>query len=251
MNKTPIRYAGAKSKAIKHLSEFFPKDLNKVVSPFIGGGSFEVFLTNNNIEIIGYDIFKPLYILWDTILNNKEELCKRLSQIEPTKENFIKYKKILLSWEYTQEMFKDWKTDFYKKEPIFLTDIEVATFYFFSHNTSYGPAYLGWPSSVYLNDKSWKKTIKSIMDFDGKNIKIYNEDFVTSIPKHVNDFLYLDPPYYVGGEDNKMHGGIYPAKNFPIHHDNFNHEKLNSFLNKPSLNTFAVSNVYFLKNENF
>ena len=36
--KTPIRYAGGKSRAIKHITPFV-KDEDKIVSPFIGGGS--------------------------------------------------------------------------------------------------------------------------------------------------------------------------------------------------------------------
>ena len=44
-NKTPIRYAGGKTRAIKHIIPYFPKDLKNVISPFMGGGSLEVYLT--------------------------------------------------------------------------------------------------------------------------------------------------------------------------------------------------------------
>ena len=36
MNKTPIRYAGGKSRAIKHIMPYFPNNLEYVVSPFHG-----------------------------------------------------------------------------------------------------------------------------------------------------------------------------------------------------------------------
>ena len=42
--KTPIRYAGGKSKADKQVTEllpFFPLP-RRIISPFIGGGSLEV-----------------------------------------------------------------------------------------------------------------------------------------------------------------------------------------------------------------
>jgi len=42
--KTPIRYAGGKSKAYNTITEhlpFFPKP-KRIISPFIGGGSLKV-----------------------------------------------------------------------------------------------------------------------------------------------------------------------------------------------------------------
>ena len=43
------------------------------------------------------------------------------------------------------------------------------------------------------------------------------------------DILYLDPPYFLTG-DSKMFKGIYPMRNFPIHHNTFNHELLAQLL---------------------
>jgi len=42
---------------------------------------------------------------------------------------------------------------------------------------------------------------------------------------HNDDFLFLDPPYYLGG-DSKMFKGMYPNCNFAIHHNKFNHQRL-------------------------
>jgi len=56
--KTILRYAGGKSRAIKHINQFIPDDINDIVSPFIGGGSLEVFLaTERNLKVKAYDIF--------------------------------------------------------------------------------------------------------------------------------------------------------------------------------------------------
>ncbi len=81
MNKTPIRYAGGKSKAIKHILPYFPQNLEYVISPFIGGGSLEVHLANLGINVYGYDIFKPLVIFWQQILNNNQEFVEYLKTI--------------------------------------------------------------------------------------------------------------------------------------------------------------------------
>ena len=63
------------------------------------------------------------------------------------------------------------------------------------------------------------------------NLKVDKGSFEETIPKHNNDFLYLDPPYYLGG-NSKMFKGIYPMRNFPIHHNGFNHDLLADLLKK-------------------
>ena len=236
MNKTPIRYAGGKTRAIKHIIPYFPTDLTNVISPFMGGGSLEVYLTNLNINVHGFDIFKPLVTFWDEMINDNENFVNFLRTIEPTAENYKVVKDKLVNWEYTQEMLKGWKTDFYVREnPITLTSVEIASYYYFNHNTSYGPGYLGWPSSVYLTQTKWNKMIDDISKFDGSKLRVSQSDFSDVIIGHPNDFIYLDPPYFMGKDsDNKMHAAIYPMKNIPVHHEGFNHELLRDLLHSHS-----------------
>ena len=40
--KTPLRYPGGKSKAIKTLSSWFPQIISEYREPFIGGGSIAI-----------------------------------------------------------------------------------------------------------------------------------------------------------------------------------------------------------------
>lgn len=232
INKTPIRYAGGKTRAIKHIIPYFPKDITKIVSPFMGGGSIEVYLTNLGIQVESYDIFRPLVKFWNQIINNNKGFVEFLKTIEPTEENYKIIKEKLVKWEYTQEMLGEWKTDFYKREqPLELSDVEVASYYYFNHNTSYGPGYLGWPSSVYLNPSKWNKMIGDISKFDGTLLCVGESDFTNVIEKNPDEYLYLDPPYFMGRDsDNKMHAAIYPMKNIPVHHDGFEHEKLRDLL---------------------
>ena len=75
-------------------------------------------------------------------------------------------------------------------------------------------------SSVYNDEKKYNNMLNRVKNFNVKNLEVYNETFETSIPKHINDFLYLDPPYFLEG-DSKMFRGIYPMRNFPIHHNGF------------------------------
>jgi DNA adenine methylase len=229
--KTPIRYAGGKSKAIKIITPYV-KDVNKIVSPFIGGGSLEVHWASMGKEVIGYDLFDVLVNFWNVLLNNRDELVLKLKEITPTGDEYNRIKEILMTWDNTQNMLKDWKTKHYvREEVITLDNITAAAYYYFNHNTSYGPGYLGWGSSVYLKEKKWNDMIEKISKFDLPTLSVNQGSFETVIPKHSEDFLYLDPPYYLEKDsDNKMFTGIYPMRNIPVHHNGFDHEKLRDLL---------------------
>jgi len=231
--KTPIRYAGGKSRAIKHITPYVI-NVNKIVSPFLGGGSLEVHWASLGKEVVGYDLFDVLVNFWNVLLNNKEELVEKLKEISPTSEEYSRIKEILMKWDNTQEMLKDWKTDHYKRDEVInLDNITAAAYYYFNHNTSYGPGYLGWGSSVYLTEKKWNDMIDKISKFELPNLSVAQGSFEEIIPNHNKDFLYLDPPYYLEKDsDNKMFTGIYPMRNIPIHHDGFDHELLRDLLKK-------------------
>jgi len=231
--KTPIRYAGGKSRAIKIISPYLDNE-TKIVSPFMGGGSLEVNWASKGIEVIGYDLFDALVNFWDVLLTNRDELVTKLKTITPTAEEYNRIKEILMTWENTQEMLKGWKTDHYKRENIIeLDEVTAAAYYYFNHNTSYGPGYLGWGSSVYLQKKKWDKMIEDISKFIVPTLSVKQGSFESVLPNHTQDALYLDPPYFLEKDkDNKMFTGIYPMRNIPIHHDGFDHEKLRDLLHQ-------------------
>jgi DNA adenine methylase len=229
--KTPIRYAGGKTKAIKIITPYI-KDVNKIVSPFIGGGSLEVHWASMGKEVIGYDLFDVLVNFWNVLLTNRDELVVKLQEITPTSNEYHRIKEILMKWDNTQNMLKDWKTKHYVREDVItLDDVTAAAYYYFNHNTSYGPGYLGWGSSVYLKEKKWDDMINKISKFNLPTLSVNQGSFETVIPKHSEDFLYLDPPYYLEKDsDNKMFTGIYPMRNIPVHHNGFDHKKLKDLL---------------------
>lgn len=229
--KTPLRYAGGKTRAIKFITPFV-KDYQEIYSPFIGGGSLEVHWASLGKKVYGFDIFDALVNFWNVLLNNPKELSWKLQQISPTEEEYKRIKDILINWDKTQTLLSDWKTDYYKRTtPISLDNITAAAYYFFNHNTSYGPGYLGWGSKVYLNQNKWNSMVKKIETFNLKNLMVQEMSFENVIENNPNKFLYLDPPYYLEKDnDNKMFTGIYPMRNIPVHHNNFDHIKLRDLL---------------------
>ena len=223
--KTPIRYAGGKSKAYKKITPFM--NLNSsIVSPFIGGGSLEsVWAEETNV--IGYDIFFPLTNWWDVILSTPDDLADALMQFTPDKETYDFVKEELMQWSYTQDMLKDWKTDYYVREPRALDNLTAAAYYYFNHNLSYGPMYLGWMSKIYQDQKKWNASVDRVRKYHNPKLHVKYGRFEDVLPSHSTEQLYLDPPYYLDKDaDNKMFKGIYPNANIDVHHTGFNHELL-------------------------
>jgi DNA adenine methylase len=229
--KTPLRYAGGKSRAIKHISHL-AKNEKTIVSPFFGGGSLEIFWASQHKKIIGYDIFDVLVNFWDVLLNKNDELVHELNKITPTIEEYKRIKEELMKTPNTQNMLSEWKTDTYRRTDIVEIDnVKLAAYYYFNHNCSYGPGYLGWGSSIYLNDVKWQGMIDKIRKFKVPYMEVKRDSFENVLINHNQDFIYLDPPYYTEMDsDNKMHAAIYPMKNIPVHHDGFNHELLRDLL---------------------
>jgi len=208
---TPLRYAGGKSLAVGLVIEHMPDNINRIISPFLGGGSIEVACAVElGLPVMGFEIFDILVNYWQVQLNKPRPLYDRLLKFQPTREEFKRVKcRIKRHWDKEEK----------------LNNIDLAAYYYFNSNTSYGPHFLGWPSSVYLQPLRYKKMIEKVRDFRANNMRVECASFEDVIPKYNNDFLYCDPPYYLEG-DSKTFIGMYPHRNFPVHHNNFQHEKL-------------------------
>ena len=212
---SPIRYAGGKSLAVGHVIELLPDNIKRVVSPFFGGGSIEIAMSKElDLEVIGYDIFDILCNYWKFQIEKPKLLYEKLKELKPDKKTFEKIRFIL--------------NDVWKKK-VKLDPLTLAIYYVYNFNLSYGPGFMGWSSDIYLDEKRYKRMIENIRDFDPKNLKVGCADFQEVIKKYPNDFLYCDPPYYIG-KDSKMFKGIYPMRNIPVHHNGFPHEVLRDLL---------------------
>lgn len=235
---SPLRYAGGKSKAIGLILENLPKlKEKKIVSPFFGGGSVELCLSQMlGINVIGYDIFNMLVNFWYVLINHKDEFIKELTKFNITEEEFTYNRNVLLNyWEKIKPNDLTYKTKYrveLKPEDLIKLDeniINQAVYYYYNMSLSYGPMFLGWVSSVELNKNKFNRKLNKIRGMNLINLEIKCASFQEILEKHINDFLFLDPPYYLDG-DSKMFKGIYPNCNFAIHHTNFNHTKLAEML---------------------
>src|SRR3990167_4724830 len=179
-----IRYAGGKSLAVGHILELLPDNVTKIISPFFGGGSVEIAMSKYlDLEVRGYEIFDILCNYWKFQIEQPKLLYEELKKLKPNKEEFERIRLIL--------------NDVWKKK-IVLDPLTLAVYYVYNFNLSYGPGFMSWSSKIYLNDKRYKAIIERIRDFKPKNLKVECSDFREVTKKYSNDFMYLDPPYYIG-----------------------------------------------------
>jgi DNA adenine methylase len=231
---SPLRYPGGKTKAIGLILDNLPKLKRKrIISPFFGGGSFELCLSQNlGIEVVGYDIFGMLTNFWNVLIHHKDKFISELEKFDITPEEFTYNRHILLNyWEKIKPDELNYKT----KKKVELKDSDLtllddnkvlqAVYYYYNMTLSYGPMFLGWPSSNEINKNKFERRLEKMKSMSFKNLSVECSDFEEVIKKHKDDFIFLDPPYYLGG-DSKMFKGIYPNTNFAIHHDAFDHKKM-------------------------
>ena len=235
---SPLRYAGGKSKAVGMILSNLPKlKRKKIISPFFGGGSFELCLSQNlDIEVVGYDVFGLLVNFWNILIHDKQRFIEELKKFNINTEEFTYNRHLLLNyWDKIKPDDLNYKTKKkieLKEQDLLLLDnnkLLQAVYYYYNMSLSYGPMFLGWPSSNEINKPKFLRRISKLENLNLKNLSVSQCDFEEVIQKHSDDFIFLDPPYYLEG-DSKMFKGMYPNCNFAIHHNNFKHEKMRDLL---------------------
>ena len=212
---SPLRYAGGKSLAVGYVVGQIPANVRRLVSPFVGGGSVEVACARElKMQVAAFDVFDILANYWREQIARPQQLHRALSRIAPDAANYAAVKK---------ELKAHWLGE--KK----LTPSRLATCYYFNHNLSYGPGFLGWMSKIYEEPARYARMLQKVRDFRPGDLHVECADFAEVIAEYRRDFLYCDPPYFLDG-DSRMFRGIYPQRNFPVHHNNFSHEKLRDML---------------------
>lgn len=208
MNKSPLRYAGGKTRACKILdnilNKYFDIDAtDKIISPFFGGGSFEFHIQNNyKLNIIANDKFTPLYHFWYSCKNHKDDMCdeliKRLDTI--TKEDFYDLRENIMR-----------ETD----------KLKQSIMYFIINRCSFNAATLSGGFSLFNSKKRFTETsIGRIKNLELSKFDIYNLDFEDFMNMNIYEksIIFLDPPYYL--KNSNLYG-----KDGDMHR-NFNHNKL-------------------------
>lgn len=201
MNVSPLRYPGGKTRACKILHEIFNKnfdttEIDTVISPFFGGGSFEFYLQNKyKYKIVANDLFEPLYNFWTSCKNERELLCNSLYSVQGV----------------TKEFFNECKAS-----------VNLPYNYFIVNRCSFsGSTCSGGFSPEASKKRFTKSSIDRIKNLELDSFEMFNQDFTTFLDQDFTDtsFLFVDPPYYLE-KKSKLYGTKGDL------HLNFNHTRL-------------------------
>ena len=103
-----------------------------------------------------------------------------------------------------QNIFQGLKTKYYNRNPVSMNKDKLAAYYFYNHNLSYGPMFLGWYSSLFNDHKKYIAAIERVRDFKAPTLQVEEGNFDGVIDSHKNEFLYLDPPYFLEKDDDTI-----------------------------------------------
>jgi DNA adenine methylase len=193
VNKSPLRYPGGKTRAIKTLEKYvdthFPNE-TMIVSPFFGGGSFELYMADKGYTIHANDLFLPLYTFWKTIQVNCDDVSKLVRSLMPVdKAKFHELRSNILEVK---------------------SDIETAAYYYVINRCSFsGSTFCGGFSAQASTGRLNDLSLKTLETVNLKNIHISNYDCIEFLRQHSDNLIYADPPYYIStyiyGRDGDLH----------------------------------------------
>jgi DNA adenine methylase len=206
--KTPLRYPGGKSKAIKTLSPWFPKTISEYREPFIGGGSIAIEITKSNPDIPVWinDLYVPLYNFWVQLRDRGEELSERVREekqrtLDEGDKDKVTAKSKELFNRYKEEI--DTYDDFEKAVAFFI--MNKCSFSGLTENSTFSQSASNSNFSLVGADKLAQFS-KLIKDWKITNID-YSE--VMKASGSSDTFIFLDPPYdikdFLYGKNREMH----------------------------------------------
>lgn len=89
--KSPLRYPGGKSRALKFLRDFFPSDFSEYREPFFGGGSVGIYLAQlyrrYKIDYFANDLNYDLYCFWQSLKTDSQTLINGVQKHKDTYKN--------------------------------------------------------------------------------------------------------------------------------------------------------------------
>ncbi len=206
MIRSPLRYPGGKSRAIKTIAPIIP-DFKEFREPFLGGGSVFIYVKQKfpDRKFWINDLYANLFYFWEQTQNNVEQLIKQIYFWRNDFKNGRDLHRYLIE---NIESFDPLK--------------KAAAFFVFNRITFSGTSESGGFSKAAFEKRFTISSIErvellsTILD----NVLITNDDYQKLIEKEGDSvFIFLDPPYY-SATKSALYG-----KNGNLHKI-FDHERL-------------------------
>tara|TARA_R110000824_G_scaffold31496_1_gene102428 strand:+ start:44 stop:913 length:870 start_codon:yes stop_codon:yes gene_type:complete len=215
--KTPLRWVGGKSRALKKLEIHNPKNMDNIIEirdAFLGGGSYPLYLSQIYPEksIWVNDIYEPLYNWWIQLRDNCEEMKTKILELKKNNEDIDKCKELFI---HSKVVINDMN---YSK-------IDRAVAFYILNKCSFSGLTENSSFSKLASVSNFKISIIESLDFYSsiiQNWKITNIDYKELMKGDGHVFLYLDPPYDIKSNVYGKKGDLHKIFN----HEDFKEECL-------------------------
>ena len=195
MIKSPLRYPGGKSRAIKSIAECLPKKFSEFREPFVGGGSVFIYLKQQfpNLKISINDLNPELFLFWHLA---KSDLSKLVSAVRQVKENSQDGKLLFAELAHVNVNT--------------LSNLERAVRFFVLNRITFsGTIESGGFSLESFHKRFTNSSIDRLENLENiltQDIQVTNLDYSHLINEPGKEvFIFLDPPY-VKAEKSKLYG---------------------------------------------
>ena len=206
--KTPLRYPGGKSRAIKKMAPYFPNlgEYDEYREPFLGGGSvaLHVAQTYPNISIWVNDLYEPLYTFWKQLQISGTKLTNELRQLKSRYPDRGSARGLFLeAREYLNR-------DLFNSEPF-----HRAVSFYVVNKCSFSGLTESSSFSAQASDQNFTMRGIEKLPYYSEVIQkwhITNLSYEKLMTDDDGVFLYLDPPYSIKdnlyGKKGTMHSGF-------------------------------------------
>lgn len=229
--KTPLRYPGGKSRAVKVLKEDFPKEFSEFREPFLGGGSMAIHIAKEHpgVDVWVNDKYYYLYNFWIQLRDNGEELHQTLVNIKtPILDEVEKHRDLFLS---AKKNISE-QSSFNQAVSFYI--LNKCSFSGLGENSSFSK--MASKSNFSLRGIEKLPYYSSLI----KDWKITNIDYseVMNAKSEGDCFVFLDPPYDIKdnlyGTKGKLHSG-FDHQRFYDEVEKCNHKVMITYNSNPIL----------------
>ncbi|NOX18004.1 MAG: DNA adenine methylase [Chlorobi bacterium] len=213
MIKSPLRYPGGKSRAVKIIAPLVPS-FDEFREPFLGGGSVYVYFKQKFPQKKFWinDIYRNLYLFWKETRDDVDDLIKQIVEWREEYSGEEKGKKLHRFLIENINEFDDLK--------------KAAAFFVFNRITFSGTSESGGFSKAAFNKRFTESSIHRVKALSSvlKGTEITNYDYEDVLrAEGENVFIFLDPPYF-SATKSALYG-----KNGNLHKE-FDHKRFASVL---------------------
>lgn len=224
--KTPLRYAGGKSRAVTKMDPYFPdlRYYNEFREPFLGGGSVAIHITKKypDLTIWVNDLYEPLVNFWQQLQIFGTDLKNSLEDLKSSHNDPVSAKTLFLS---SKVNVGDISVNNFDRAVAFYI-VNKCSFSGLTESSSFSPQ--------ASNSNFSLRGIQKLPEYSKliSKWRITNYSYEHLMDGNKGAFMYLDPPYDIKdnlyGNKGSMHKGFDHNK-FAVDCDNNNMDQLVSY----------------------